>query len=394
MARLDQLKPQRRNANKHTPRGMGALEKSIQEDGWIGAITVAADGETFDGSARIEVGAAAGFEDVIVVESDGSKPVVVKRVDIPTTDDPRAVRLGVAANRVAQIDLDWDVSVLASLAEETDLSGLFRDEELAELLAGVDQPDIGGGGDDFDTTLGDGSTRTQVGDLWAITGNGLEHRLIVGDCTDSAVLTRLMDGQRAALCLTDPPYGISLENHDASGHRSNRSFAIASDDSQDAGFVILAWCVAENLPTVVFADPMLPWPGAWRQHLVWNKGGAVGGGGDTARCWKQSWELIQIARTPILSGGRDEAVLEYRVSSHLSADHVAAKPVELIAYLMEKTTPRNALVVDPFLGSGTTLIAGHRLGRTVYGCEIDPKYADLSLARCEAAGLSCTRVEP
>jgi hypothetical protein len=131
---LSSLRPQRRNANKHTPRGLGALEKSIQEDGWIGAITVAADGETFDGSARIEVGAAAGFEDVIVVESDGSKPVVVKRVDIPTTDDPRAVRLGVAANRVAQVDLAWDASVLAELADTTDLSDLFRDEELAALL--------------------------------------------------------------------------------------------------------------------------------------------------------------------------------------------------------------------------------------------------------------------
>src|SRR5436853_7210380 len=92
--KLSALRPQRRNANKHTLRGLCLLERSIQEDGWIGAITVAADRETFDGSARIEVGAQAGFDDAIVVESDGSKPVVVKRVDIPTTDDPRAVRLG------------------------------------------------------------------------------------------------------------------------------------------------------------------------------------------------------------------------------------------------------------------------------------------------------------
>lgn len=131
---LGDVQPQRRNANKHTARGLGALEQSIQQDGWIGAITVAADGETFDGSARIEVGTATGFDDVIVVESDGSRPVVVKRVDIPSTDDPRAVRLGLAANRVAQLDLDWDASLLAELAADMDLSQLFREEEMAALL--------------------------------------------------------------------------------------------------------------------------------------------------------------------------------------------------------------------------------------------------------------------
>lgn len=144
--KLTTVRPQRRNANKHTQRGMSVLEQSIQEDGWIGAITVAADGETFDGSARIEVGVATGFEDAIVIESDGTKPIIHKRTDIPTADDPRAVRLGVKANRVAELNLDWDAGVLAALAKETDLSQLFRDDELAalleragtEMLAGVD----------------------------------------------------------------------------------------------------------------------------------------------------------------------------------------------------------------------------------------------------------------
>src|SRR6476659_3198498 len=96
--RITDVRPQARNLNRHTARGLGALEKSIQADGWIGAITVAADGETFDWSARIETGAAAGFDDAIVVRSDGSKPVIHIREDIATADDPRAVRLSVAAN--------------------------------------------------------------------------------------------------------------------------------------------------------------------------------------------------------------------------------------------------------------------------------------------------------
>lgn len=138
---LTSYKPQSRNANKHTQRGMGLLEQSIQADGWTGAITVAADGETFDGSARLEVAAATGFENAIVVESDGTRPIIHRRTDIPTADDERAKRLGVAANRVASLNLDWDAGVLAELAAETDLSQLFQDDELTALLAGVTIPD-------------------------------------------------------------------------------------------------------------------------------------------------------------------------------------------------------------------------------------------------------------
>lgn len=139
-SKLTDFKPQRKNSNKHTPRGLAALEQSIQADGWIGAITVAADGETFDGSARIEVGAATGFEDAVVVESDGSKPVIVKRTDIPTADDPRARRLGHAANRVAQLNLDFDPSViLADIEAGVNLDALWRPDELEALVkaAGV-----------------------------------------------------------------------------------------------------------------------------------------------------------------------------------------------------------------------------------------------------------------
>lgn len=139
--KLTSFRPQRRNANRHTPRGLGALEKSIQKDGVIGAITVAADGEVFDGSARIEVLAGVGLEDAIVVHSNGDKPIIHVRDDIPTADDPRAKRLGVAANRIAQIDLDYDRDVLAELRAEPDvLDGLFRDDELDDLLRERDIP--------------------------------------------------------------------------------------------------------------------------------------------------------------------------------------------------------------------------------------------------------------
>lgn len=137
------ITPQRRNANRHTQRGMGLLEGSIEKDGWIGAVTVAADGETFDGSARVEVTERMGMlDDPIVVDVDGSRPVVVRRTDIPNADDPRAKRLGVAANRVGQLNLEWEPDVLAELADEYKLDGLFRADELAE-LAMLAEPEAG-----------------------------------------------------------------------------------------------------------------------------------------------------------------------------------------------------------------------------------------------------------
>lgn len=146
------IKSQRTNANKHTARGMAQLERSIQADGWIGALTVAADGETFDGSARVDVIGSAGFDEALIVESDGSRPVIVKRTDIPSADDPRAVRLGLAANRVAQLNLDYDLDVLAGLAADVDLAGLWTDDEMTELLSSAGDIVLGGQPIDSDAT--------------------------------------------------------------------------------------------------------------------------------------------------------------------------------------------------------------------------------------------------
>jgi hypothetical protein len=113
---------------------MQALETSLAKDGWIGAITVAADGETFDGSARVEKTAENGMlDDALIIDSDGTRPIVVRRTDIPTATDERAVRLGIAANRVASLNLEWEPDVLASIADSgVDLGALFYPDEWSD----------------------------------------------------------------------------------------------------------------------------------------------------------------------------------------------------------------------------------------------------------------------
>jgi hypothetical protein len=114
MAKLNDFRPQQKNANKHTQAGQGMLETSVQRDGWIDAQTAAADGEMISGSQRLTL-AGEKFADVepIIVESDGTRPVIVKRTDIPNTSDPRARRLSVAANQITAKDWNPDAAILA-----------------------------------------------------------------------------------------------------------------------------------------------------------------------------------------------------------------------------------------------------------------------------------------
>jgi hypothetical protein len=137
---------QKVNSNRHKPRGMGLLDNSIAKDGWIGSITVTADNETFDGSARLETAYGRFGEDVepIIVDADGTRPIIVRRTDIPNADDPRAKRLSVAANRVAEVNLDYDLEVLAELHEEVDLSEMFFADEIAALMGKENRDDEGG----------------------------------------------------------------------------------------------------------------------------------------------------------------------------------------------------------------------------------------------------------
>lgn len=366
-------RPQRKNANKHTQRGMAALEHSIQTDGWIGAITVAADGETFDGSARIETAAATGFDNPLVVETDGSRPVVLKRVDIPTADDPRAVRLGLAANRIAQTNLEWDTSVLAELGESIDLSQMWTRDELADLLVKDVEP--GNGGDDFDATPDEGPTRVQPGELWQLG----EHRLLCGDSTKAEDVARLMDGERAALLATDPPYNVGIDYGEESDDSKldevyetfTRSWMSAWQDVSDRQVVspgcynLARWCR--------WFEPY---------HVApWTKTNAMTNG-KVSRWW--CWE-------PVLFFGdkwkrtRPNDVFEFPIGmQHGIGDHPCPKPVAMWIDLMENYSDPGDIVADAFGGSGTTIIAAHRTKRKAYVCEIEPKYADLCLRRFEA----------
>lgn len=132
------------------------LAESMSNNGWSGAVTAAADGEIFDGSARIET-AFTKFGEIepIVIETDGHTPIIVKRMDIPSANHPKAKELAIAANRVAELNLNWDVEVILELREEIDLSGYFYDNEI-DLLVGTEEGESEGESEDAPLSFGGG----------------------------------------------------------------------------------------------------------------------------------------------------------------------------------------------------------------------------------------------
>ena len=138
-----------RNPNKHTPQGLGQLEAAMDRQGYVAPMTAAADGSILDGNARLEK-AATKFPGVapLVVAHDGTRPVIMIRTDIASADDPLARDIIVAANRIAEVDLDYDLGVLRDFAADgLDLTPYeFSVETMGELVAGVDAPELASGG--------------------------------------------------------------------------------------------------------------------------------------------------------------------------------------------------------------------------------------------------------
>lgn len=210
-----------------------------------------------------------------------------------------------------------------------------------------------------------------------------------GDCLP---LLEMM--QKVSAVITDPPYGINLENHspnictDGSARRRLRSWSVGNDHSLDVAMSVIDRAEAWGIPIAAFASPYVPLPGEWRNILVWDKGPAVGGGGDTATCWKRTFEMIYIRGNRPLNGKRDEAVCRFHVNTHADFEyHPCQKPVPLLRYLIKQLTNRGDTILDPFAGSGSAGIAAMFEKRKCVLIERDPAYCDIIRRRIAEADL-------
>jgi site-specific DNA-methyltransferase (adenine-specific) len=206
-------------------------------------------------------------------------------------------------------------------------------------------------------------------------------RLIRGDCLK---VLKTLDHVDAVI--TDPPYGISYRNN-RSDIRPWQRFAgvIAGDADQSTGQAAIDLARQNGWPVCAFAHARSPWAGDWRQFLVWDKGPAVGAGGDRATCFKFTWELIQVGGFGVLNGKREPAVLRYQVGQNAHGLHPNQKPLTLMRYLVAKLTQPGDTVLDPFMGSGTTGVACQETGRNFIGIESDRHYFNVAKRRIKEA---------
>ena len=385
-----EIRPATKNANKHTERGLTALQKSIQSDGWIGAMTTAADGEMIAGSARLETAGHVFTPDVepIVIETDGTRPIVVVRTDIPDASDKKAQRLALADNRIQEFDLTWNVEVLAGFDAET-LGALWTGEELSDLgeqwanEQKAKQVDPGAQVDraaELQEKWG-----TELGQLWQLG----EHRLICGDCTDAAVVQRVTGGELAQLVYTDPPYGVDYDGGtkvreklegDSTTDLYMPACRMATDFSDDESALYLWHAGVKGIAAAAAAAAA---GYEIRCELVWNKNQAQFGA--LSAQYKQKHEpmyyCFKRGHAPRWFGPTNEVTVWDCDRASVNEFHPTQKPVELAERAMRNSSESSDVVLDLFLGSGATLIAWERLGRKCRGMEISPCYVAVALQR-------------
>jgi site-specific DNA-methyltransferase (adenine-specific) len=260
---------------------------------------------------------------------------------------------------------------------------------------------------DLDRAVDDAaaSPRSHRGDLWLLG----EHRLLCGDSTKAEEVARLMDGAKTDLVWTDPPYGVDLTRTQAIPARRRPDRAEITNDalglegttnllraSLGAALSVTrpggAWYVtAPHGPIGMAFSVVLAELGVWRHSLVWVKDTLVMGRGD----YHYRHEPIYYGWAPGASHhavvARDQDSVWEVPRPKASPEHPTMKPVALVERALINSSNPHDGVYDPFLGSGTTLIACERLGRRCYAMELEPRYVDVAVRRWESfTGLQAT----
>lgn len=416
------LLPYARNSRKHSPAQVEALAATIQRVGWTTPILVA-DGGILAGHGRILAAKKLGL-------------ARVPGFDVSHLSDAERRALVISDNRLAEM-ASWDLDALKLETDDLRAEGFdleaytgFSENDLAELLGDLeDPPDSKGGGDPDAVPDAPEVPVSRDGDIW-VCG---PHRVGCGDSCTQGLWDRLLGGQKADLCITDPPYNVDYESALA-GKIKNDSMK----DAEFRAFLLAAYevmfeCLKAGAPVyVAHADTEgLNFRGAFRDAgfklsgcLIWRKNSLVLGRSDyqwqhepilygwkpgAAHRWyggrkrttivdygeqgpvrqlaDGSWS-ITVGDTVLLVSG--DATIEEVPGSVIFHDkpsrselHPTTKPVGLWEKLMKPSSRPGNVVIDQFSGSGTTLIAAHRMGLVARVADLDPKFVDVAVRRWE-----------
>jgi DNA modification methylase len=398
-AKIRDLVPDEKNANLGTERGRKALIDSLRQYGAGRSILLDRDGRIIAGNKTAEQAAGIGFDEVIVVETDGSQLVAVKRTDLDLEDGPEARMLAYYDNRVGELDLEWNTEALAAdLAAGLNLSGLWDAAELAKMLnekkekqsAPEAKVDLA---DELQKKWG-----TSLGQLWVIPSrrNRGEHRIICGDSTDPKVVARLMAGEPAGIMVTDPPYGVEYDPTWRAEAGINKNVAkmgaVENDSRVDwsaayrlfPGDVAYVWHSAKHTAEVQTSLEAVGFEAICQ--IIWVKDRFALSRGNYHWQHEPCWYSVRRGGGHGWSGSRNQStVWEIERADDSGHGHGTQKPLGC----MERPIRNHifTVVYDPFLGAGTTLVACERLARLGRGGEILPQYVAVSLERMADMGL-------
>lgn len=364
MATIKDLKFDDKNFNKHTEFGMSLLEKSLRENGAGRSILLDKDNNIIAGNGVVETAGNIGLEKVRIVETNGDEIVAVKRTDI-SLDSEQGRQMALADNATASADLEWDEQNLGECFSEDELKGFGielsfkKDVEITE--------------DDELEVDEDEPAKSELGKVYQLG----EHRLMCGDSTDAGSVAILMNGQKADMVFTDPPYGINIVGDNgkvgAGNLAKNKVYSkiIADDTTETANKV---YCVLKTI-----ADKMIIWGGNYFVDfldfsdgwIIWDKRGDMNSNNfaDGEMAWCSFHTPVRIYKQ-IWNGMIREGEHEQRV-------HPTQKPIKMLGEILKDFTNPNDKILDVFGGSGSTLIACEQLGRKCYMMELDPKYCDV-----------------
>jgi DNA modification methylase len=236
--------------------------------------------------------------------------------------------------------------------------------------------------DDFDPDA-HYETKVKAGEVWQLG----EHRLMCGDSTDADAVAKLMNGERADLVFTDPPYGYKYESNKPRQGGKNYDMIMNDDKILDFFPVVIPHCSGWIFVCTTWKVLDI-WMPLFKKYLeltnmvVWDKGG--GGMGDLKKTFYTDHEIILTANQGNeFYGNRIGSVWNFQTDVPSSYLHPTQKPVKLSACAIEKTTREGEIVLDVFGGSGSTMIACEQLGRKCRMMELDPHYCTVIIARWE-----------
>ncbi len=395
------LKPWARNARTHSKKQIRQIADSITEFGFTNPILIDKQNTVLAGHGRIEAAKLLGVAQVPCVR-------------LETMSEAQKRAYVIADNKLA-LNAGWDESLLAEELKELvsddgfdiSLTG-FSIAEVDSLVEGLQSEEPGDPEDEVLPPLGAGETRCHPGDVWALG----PHRLICGSSLEKDVVAALINGDRAQMVFTDPPYNVPIAgNVGGLGAVQHREFAMASGEMDQQQFTRFLRSAFENL--VQFStdgsihficmdwrhmSEMLAAGSVYtelKNLIVWAKDN-----GGMGTFYRSRHELVFAFKNGIAPhinsfelgqhGRYRTNVWQYRGMNSISANrmeelalHPTVKPVAMIVDAIKDVSERGAIVLDLFGGSGSTLIAAHKTGRRAYLAELDPIYCDRIIRRWE-----------